>query len=380
MSTNHDNDLLALQLDVLFDAAPAAMMGGFGMFMVAMVYWSPETAAPLSAWIALFMLFSTAPVLQARLRKTTFYATSPLRHWLRVVDATYFLIGTTLGAGCAVLIAYGTAEQAIVPICLVLGGVIVTFPVSVRPLAFGLYYVPAFLLIAIGVLASNLQFRALLAIGAVVLCVVVTVVAKHIGHQLALVLSLGNRNRVLVQQLEEANRDLMVQSATDPLTGLANRRGLMAFLLGARGPHGLLLIDIDFFKSYNDSFGHAEGDDCLKAVAACLRDGIDPKNEIAVRQGGEEFVVVVAAKSPSEVALRAEAMRAAVAALSRRSPSPVQRPVTVSIGCDWSPDMAATTSVADRLSAADEALYRAKREGRNCVRFPSDPPAEAKVA
>ena len=162
-------------------------------------------------------------------------------------------------------------------------------------------------------------------------------------------------------------------SYRDPLTGAANRRAFDEAYerewthTRTRGlPISLLMVDIDFFKRFNDTYGHLAGDDCLVDVARAV-EGVVRANDVVARFGGEEFVVMLAATPAPGAALVAEKIRAAVEAIGRRHDrSEAARVVTVSVG-------AATvvprdeTLPSELIAAADAALYRAKDAGRNRV-------------
>ena len=173
-------------------------------------------------------------------------------------------------------------------------------------------------------------------------------------------------------ELAEENRHLHSLSTTDPLTGLLNRRGFeelstaMWSDAGAKGgSFGVVLLDIDGFKAYNDSFGHLAGDDCLRSVSVVLSDTTRSADVLA-RYGGEEFIVVVADADADghASASAAERLRAAVESLGRVHPS--RGIVTVSAGYH-SVVPTAGASVAEVLHCADQALYIAKESGRNRV-------------
>ena len=175
-------------------------------------------------------------------------------------------------------------------------------------------------------------------------------------------------------ELKEVNRQLVELTVTDALTGLANRRHLDAVLLDewsrtARAGHmlALFMIDVDFFKAYNDHYGHQAGDDCLRSVARVLRESARRAGDLVARYGGEEFVVVAVEMDGAAACDLAEGMRAAVEALALpHALSAVGRVVTVSIGvATIVPD--AGMPVDKLLRQADEALYRAKSGGRNRV-------------
>jgi diguanylate cyclase (GGDEF)-like protein len=164
-------------------------------------------------------------------------------------------------------------------------------------------------------------------------------------------------------------------SKIDFLTNLYNRRFFDEYFqkkwqssLNSREFLSLLVIDIDYFKRYNDLYGHLEGDRCLQAVALAITGLLDSPHDIAARFGGEEFVVLLPGRDVSGTWARAESIRACIEALA----IPVEGlacpcKVTVSIGL-------AVVQPREELApgllirAADEALYLAKKEGRNCVR------------
>jgi diguanylate cyclase (GGDEF)-like protein len=181
---------------------------------------------------------------------------------------------------------------------------------------------------------------------------------------------------VVTMQGEQATR-LNLLAATDPLTGLANRRQTLQLLDQlARdcrldlGPV-VMLCDLDYFKNVNDGWGHAMGDQVLVAVASALRSGTRETDTVA-RWGGEEFLVVLSATRDGEALELAERLRAHVEALqvAERHQCPV--PVTLSMGIA---KLAAGESGASWLKRADEALYRAKNDGRNCCRMAEPPEA-----
>lgn len=153
----------------------------------------------------------------------------------------------------------------------------------------------------------------------------------------------------------------------DPLTGLANRRAIDAELeaLCEKGePFAVIMVDVDIFKAFNDRYGHVIGDDCLRRVAAMLRASLRATSDQVARFGGEEFVVVLPRTSVENARIMAERMRLAVCGLRIPHAGSPEHVVTISAGVSGS---RATASVADVLSGADRALYRAKSLGRNRV-------------
>lgn len=167
------------------------------------------------------------------------------------------------------------------------------------------------------------------------------------------------------EQLETLNNELARQSTTDALTGLKNRREFDRALLEAKArvvrsgaPLGLLVVDVDLFKSYNDQFGHVAGDEALAQVGRILQSSVRI-NDLAVRYGGEEFAVLLPDTDKESAYIVAQRIRTAIEGAEW-----TLRPVTVSVGL-------AITSNADDcetlVERADQGLYEAKRQGRNCV-------------
>ncbi|WP_456269553.1 diguanylate cyclase [Kushneria sp. AK178] len=173
---------------------------------------------------------------------------------------------------------------------------------------------------------------------------------------------------------QKARTDSLEQlSRRDHLTGLLNRRYLDDYLLQSlaaahRHQHavGLIIIDIDHFKAYNDHYGHPEGDHCLTRVARILDRVVDDQGIVA-RAGGEEFIVVLPNVTRKHTWRMAEQLRLAVAGLAlQHAPSPVADHVTISVGMAISlPE--APCQPAELMRLADESLYRAKQTGRNRV-------------
>ncbi|WP_432510325.1 GGDEF domain-containing protein [Kineococcus sp. SYSU DK001] len=169
------------------------------------------------------------------------------------------------------------------------------------------------------------------------------------------------RERELAAERERLLAALAEAAVRDELTGLLNRRGLLERAPLHR-PVGVLVLDVDHFKAYNDRFGHPQGDRCLALVAATLAAHARP-GDVVARLGGEEFVVLLDADGDrdgdgDEVLAAGERLRAAVRDLA--VPAGDGRVVTVSVG-------AATGPWESALGTADQALYAAKAAGRDTV-------------
>ena len=183
------------------------------------------------------------------------------------------------------------------------------------------------------------------------------------------------RVRVRNQLQSVHQRRLLEQLAQiDPLTEIANRRRFAAALaqewrrcLRASGPLSLLVLDVDRFKAFNDSFGHAAGDIVLKRIAQAIQAVLKRPGDLAARYGGEEFVVILPEIDAAGAMALAEQIRVQVEALRiGHSPAAGQPWVTVSIGGDCT--IPTTPELDDELfRRADRQLYEAKRAGRNRV-------------
>jgi diguanylate cyclase (GGDEF)-like protein len=155
----------------------------------------------------------------------------------------------------------------------------------------------------------------------------------------------------------------------DPLTGIANHRTMQEFLAQRiseaernKETVGVVMIDVDHFRSFNELEGHDAGDQVLKLVADALR--LHIRNyDLAARYGGEEFTLVLANTDAKVLVEVAERVRTAIEALAYESRSGERRPITASFGCAVYPEVA--RDAAGLLKAADRALYEAKRAGRN---------------
>ena len=166
--------------------------------------------------------------------------------------------------------------------------------------------------------------------------------------------------------------ELRDQSIRDPLTGLYNRRYFMDAIqrqvsISERhnSTFGLISFDADKFKSFNDNHGHDAGDMVLRAIGARMEEALNA-GEIACRFGGEEFVVLVPGATTADTTTLAERLREAISLTQVRYGDGHLPRVTISCGVAAYPDSG--RSAAELLRRADEALYRAKEAGRNCVR------------
>lgn len=167
-------------------------------------------------------------------------------------------------------------------------------------------------------------------------------------------------------KLAEAYRQLHNQSRLDALTGVLNRLAFaqeLQAVSNSGAPGGLLFIDLDHFKSINDRFGHATGDEALRAIGQLLAAHVG-ETDIVGRLGGEEFGVFLHSVTAAHMLDRSHRIREAVRGLDFRSPAGMQVPLGASIGAFHCP---AGFDPSEALATADSNLYRAKSTGRNTV-------------
>jgi diguanylate cyclase (GGDEF)-like protein len=172
------------------------------------------------------------------------------------------------------------------------------------------------------------------------------------------------------------HRDLLKDlSSIDGLTSIANRRRFDDTLaqewsrcIRSSQPIALIMIDIDFFKEYNDNYGHLAGDDCLKLVAQTLESSVRRAGDLVARYGGEEFVVLLPETNLDGAIVVADTLKKEIEALNiTHAFSEVADKVSVSMGVTSSSPHV-ESSQETLIKAADEALYKAKENGRNQIR------------
>jgi len=175
-------------------------------------------------------------------------------------------------------------------------------------------------------------------------------------------------------ELASVNKELKKLAITDSLTGLANVRKFRSFLdyewpklFREQGFLSIILLDIDYFKLYNDTFGHQAGDDCLKQVAIALKASVHRSADLVARYGGEEFIVLLTHTDIHGAVVVAENIRKELGSLKLiHSASLCSKYVTVSLGVACvKPSIAGNSTTL--IKAADEALYLSKEKGRDRV-------------
>lgn len=183
-----------------------------------------------------------------------------------------------------------------------------------------------------------------------------------------------HERKLLELKLIKANRRLEIQARTDSLTKLPNRREFKKVLahefMRARrsnSPLAVLMIDIDYFKNFNDCYGHISGDACLRLVARALRKSLKRSTDIVARYGGEEFAAILPDTDQKGASLVAEHILQSIRAMGIKHGESKFRKVTISLGVTvyQSQLHSSITDQADLVQTADQALYYSKKNGRN---------------
>jgi len=179
-----------------------------------------------------------------------------------------------------------------------------------------------------------------------------------------------------ITERKKVEKELQRLSFLDGLTGIANRRYFDEYLekelkQAVRNgiPLSLIMCDIDYFKAYNDNYGHQAGDKCLINVASALQNALKRPTDIAARYGGEEFAIILPNTGKDGSAKVAEKLRSSIEGLGiDHSGSLVGKYVTISLGVATIYPELNSSSMA-LINASDRALYQAKNDGRNRVTY-----------
>lgn len=183
-----------------------------------------------------------------------------------------------------------------------------------------------------------------------------------------------NELRKSQRELKDSNIALKKITQMDGLTGVANRYCFDSFISNEikrttrdNTSISLIMIDIDFFKKYNDRYGHLTGDECLRKVANAMKDALHRPSDLLARYGGEEFVVTLPSSNKEGAYILAEKLRKSVENLKiEHRDSEPGKIVTISLGVFTASANEKNTAKA-MIARADKALYQAKHNGRNCV-------------
>lgn len=336
-----------------------------------------------TAWLGVIIIISGLRFLDISFTRTKLHTITDYRAVEKKFALGSAMIGTAYGTGLFLFLPHLPHLNQIA----ILSVIITVIPValvsfSTNKLSFLLYFLPALILPIFQCLLLSDLFHIYLALfGIVYLYVVITlfdwqydVLAEAINLRLTnheLVISLTSSNK----QLEALNKRLEAISTVDSLTNLSNRRyfddALQRELLRAQRAKtsiSLILLDIDFFKQYNDEYGHLAGDNCLRLISTVLQENVKRPGDMAARYGGEEFCIIMPDTDQNGALNLADQIKNEVESLNiPHGKSRIANHVTVSMGTATTvPGLHVTTNML--INAADKALYIAKKDGRNVIR------------
>ncbi len=241
-------------------------------------------------------------------------------------------------------------------------------------IAFPAFYLPPVLCLIFVMLRQTSEGFAELTGLFIIYIVLMYVSAIRFHNRLANSLKLRFKNEQLANQLSESNRLLAELADRDELTKLDNRRSMDKYLSNEWNRHqrnqqplSLLFIDIDYFKQFNDTYGHEGGDQCLVKVSQILQNNVRRSVDMAARFGGEEFAVILPETGEKEAINVAEKIRNELATYKIPHESSAISPyLTLSIGVATMVPESKNHAGLIRVMA-DDALYKAKKEGRNRI-------------
>ena len=370
---------LKTRIDAIYSIAFAMIgMDVLGSAMMAGLFWQQRAGFWLDAWIGVSAIIITARGMAATAYRSGRFGQVPLRRWAASLVVFAGASGLAWGAALGAIAATGTDNEVMFAVCVALSGLTLSIAHVAYWPVYAAFELPVMIAATLGFLIGNRPGHWLLSGAAAVMTVVLLSTSRRLAGQVlqahrlaaanqALVESLGERGKALEQACDALER----VSRTDPLTGLANRRQRDNRLIDEweralrnGGPLAVVAIDVDHFKRFNDTHGHAEGDRCLKAVAEMLMAGVRGPVDLAARHGGEEFMLILPGVDQAGAASIAERVRVMVATCSSDAGFRLPEKVTISLGVAAIHPVAGR-SVHELTIAADAALYRAKMNGRN---------------
>lgn len=379
-----NQEILQKQIQLLYKQIPLAGAIHFllASFIAVVMTQALPGALILLGWIWLVILLIFKYFLFTSYKPDFEYAYQELQkgYYLLCFDA--FITGLSWSVGVIVLAEFSPIEFEIFVYIIVVALSAAAIGLAIKTGIYYLYQAALILPVVTYLLLKSEALDNLLGFFLCILVVLMWVFANQSSAAIIDALKLNLQNKMLASGLKNANSRLQIAneeltqlSATDGLTHVANRRYFEERLVKelARAsrenlPVSLVMLDVDFFKLFNDILGHLSGDECLKKVADCVRETLKRPTDIVARFGGEEFIVLLTNTDLAGAEALAEEIRQNVEGLNIIHPdSDVSKYVTVSVGVSGiqsnqqvSRDML--------LMNVDEALYKAKEEGRNCVR------------
>jgi len=378
-------ELVAKCVELLYAQAANAYTSSVvaGSILIAL-YWTIADHGVLLGWAAAYGAMIGARYVLGRRFRLVHPAPSNVERWLFRFFAAVLICGALWGVLAVYLVQFDDPQrQAVVAIAIgaLVSGAVTAYSISTPVLL--AFTVPAMLPLGLALLSRGDSVSALL--GALIVAWLGFMLgsARRFRHFALESLEHQFENAELVNSLEEERdrvtelaRQLRMLSSTDPLTGLANRRAFDEALeeswsrcAANTWPLGLVAADIDYFKAYNDGYGHPQGDECLRRVAEVFAREAARDGGVAARLGGEELALLLPDCDAARAYTIAERLRCAIVGLGLPHRGSPLGTISASFGtASVVPDRTIPyVSLAER---ADRALYDAKRAGRNRTSVP----------
>ncbi|THD35201.1 MAG: sensor domain-containing diguanylate cyclase [Sphingomonas sp.] len=374
-----DDTLLRARLGSVYAlAVPTIAMDLLGSTLLAGYFWSPARAGWLLTWLGATVVLCAGRGGAAFAFRTGRIAHVPARSIAKLLVLFAGLSALLWSGAVGWMLDVGTDNQVMFVVCIVLAAVSMTIANVAYWPVYAMFAMPVTLAAASGLALSGRPGHLVLAGAGFALALAMLAISRRLANQIVHAYRLAITNQALVDSLGERGRELEQAcdalervSRTDPLTGLANRRSRDMRLADEwtravrnGGSLAVVAIDVDRFKKFNDTHGHDEGDRALQAVADMLQAGIRVPIDLAARQGGEEFMLILPGVDLAGAASIAERVRVMVAKCGADPAYALPDKVTISLGVA-AMEPAAGRSVHELTIAADAALYQAKMGGRN---------------
>jgi len=371
------NDVRAEQIRLVHHQGVTIQFLGFITAIISVVmFWKVAAHVTLLIWLVVMVLLSIIRIIETiTFNNKDITDFSLIRKWGYGYVLGTFLSGVAWGSLAFLFDASWPAPYQVMLFVIYTGITAGAFNTNAPYfVAFPAFYLPPVLcLLYVMSQQTNKGFAELTGLF-VIYIVLMYISAIKFHDRLAYSLKMRFENEHLAKKLSETNRLLAQLAEKDELTNLQNRRSMDKYLssewnrhLRSQQPLSLLFIDIDYFKQFNDTYGHEGGDQCLIEVSEILQNNVKRSVDMAARFGGEEFAVILPETDEREALIMAENIRNDLAA--HRIPhesSSVSQYLTVSIGVATMVPQSENEAGLLR-TLADESLYKAKKEGRNRI-------------
>jgi diguanylate cyclase (GGDEF)-like protein len=362
--------LTGIVMSFLLASFVALVFGDLASGQFVFLWWCLISGIFLSQYI-LYLVFN-----RRRPERTDY------RHWYVLIIASSVAAGLCWGLGLTWMLGSLDAQYHIFLIILLISLASAGITLAVRTPVYYTYQIGVLLPAIVWLLTRDEMTHLILGLFLIIFMVAMWLFAFQVSRSLAVSFRLQLENQYLANSLKQSNARLQVLneeltqlSATDSLTQVANRRYfdnrfVSEFSRASRENTALslIMIDVDFFKVYNDEFGHIAGDEALRQVALCIRNSLKRPTDLVARYGGEEFVVLLPSTALDGALQLAGEIRENIEALKIAHPkSKASDYVTVSFGVTGA-FPGKTVSRELMLKKTDEALYNAKAAGRNTIK------------